>query len=104
MALEDMLEDLGHHVVGVAAAVERAIAMIEHMAADVDAAIVDANLSGVSARPVVDKLTECGVPVLVASGYEPKELRRLGFTTAILRKPYRPQELQLALVAEVGRS
>jgi DNA-binding response OmpR family regulator len=97
MMLEDMLVDLGHEVIEVAGSVRRALEVIGARAREIEAAVVDANLGGQSALPVVAALGEAGVPALLASGYEPAELRRLGFDHAGLRKPYRQTEVERAL-------
>ena len=95
MELEDMLGKLGHEVVGPAATVEGALRLVQGCA--LDAAIVDANLGGESARPVVDALRAGGVPVVLASGYEARELSRLGLEGPLVRKPYSAGDLANAL-------
>jgi DNA-binding response OmpR family regulator len=95
MELEDLLEDLGHEVIGPAATVEDALGLLER--ARPDAAIVDANLGGVSAEPVVEALTAAGIPVVLASGYDAQELKKLGLGAPMVGKPYSRRELAEAL-------
>jgi DNA-binding response OmpR family regulator len=95
MELEDLLGDLGHEVIGPAATVESALTLLE--GARPDAAVVDANLGGESARPVVEALQAGGIPVVLASGYEPQDLETLGLGVPLLRKPYSRRELADAL-------
>jgi DNA-binding response OmpR family regulator len=97
MMLEDILEDLGHEVIAVAASVSMALRAIESRRADFDAAILDANLNGASASPIASALRAAEIPFLLASGYEGAELRRLGFGETALRKPYRREDVRRAL-------
>lgn len=96
--LEDILTDLSHDVVGTAASVEQALAFVRNADMMPDAAIVDANLGGQSARPVVDALDAQGVNVVVASGYGATELARLGFENPSINKPYSARDIEAALL------
>jgi len=95
LELEDMLEDLGHEVIGPAASVEEALDLLQQ--ASPDAAVVDANLSGQSARPIVDALSRAGIPMVLASGYEARELLKLEISGVLVRKPYSGGDLANAL-------
>ena len=97
MELEDMLAELGHEVIGPAPTVAAALALLRASAPDV--AVVDANLAGEPARPIVEALAERGVPVILASGYETPELRNLGLDAPLVRKPYGAKDLAKALHA-----
>jgi CheY-like chemotaxis protein len=97
MLLGDMLEALGHEVAFTATGLDEALAAIE--GAGFDAAVLDANLDGLSSAPVAEELRRRGIPYVVASGYSIEELRRLGFRDAAVVKPYRQAELQAALEA-----
>jgi CheY-like chemotaxis protein len=96
--LEDILSDLGHDVVGLAGSVRQALAFIEASDPLPDAAILDANLGGQSARPIADALSAREVYVVVASGYGPDELARLGFASPSINKPYSVEDLRSALL------
>lgn len=65
--LEDTLAERGFEVVGPMAKLEQAVhaARTERL----DLAIVDVNLQGEEAYPVVDLLVERSTPVIVATGY-----------------------------------
>ena len=102
MMLEDMLGDLGHRVLDVAQAVDVALELIRRRADEIDAAVVDANLAGQSAAPVVAALRQEGIPFVIASGYEDDQLKSLGFDKLNLRKPYRPDEVDRALKGLFG--
>lgn len=100
MELEDMLEDLGLKVIGPASTVKAALALLRNSSPD--AAIVDANLAGESAKPVVEALKSSGVPVIITSGYETLELRNLGLEASLVTKPYGADDLSEAL-RTIGR-
>lgn len=96
--LEDILTDLSHDVVGAASSVEQALDFVDNGNPLPDAAIVDANLGGQSARPVVETFRANGIRVVVASGYGPTELARLGFDTPSINKPYSIRDVEAALL------
>lgn len=97
MELEDMLEDLGHLVLGVGGSVSLALGLLDRFGPELDAVLLDANLGGKSAAPVADALRERGVPFVVASGYELDEVRQLGSDAPRLAKPYGKEEVRKAL-------
>ncbi|MDB6453350.1 response regulator [Falsirhodobacter sp. 20TX0035] len=97
MDLECIIEDMGHAAVGPAANVDQAIALLGSLSTPPDAAIVDANLGGVSALPIIEALKAAQIPTIIASGYEPDELQRLGLSGLLIRKPYHPGNLADAL-------
>ncbi len=103
MMLTDMLEDLGHEVVGVAATVGRALHLLEEHRLSLDGVLLDANLGGEPVAQVVTALRDADIPFVLASGYEEHELRRLGFDEAPLRKPYRKSEVSRAIMAQFGQ-
>ena len=84
--LEDMLAELGCTVVGPAARVDQALAMIEAEA--VDAVVLDVNLNGERSYPVADALAARGVPFVFSTGYNKNGLHAgyLGFP--MLQKPF----------------
>ena len=87
MMLEDFLDSLGHTVVGTAETVDEAIARAEEGGFDV--AIVDVHLKGgQTVWPVADRLTEKGVPFVLATGghIEPPPERYAA--APVLSKPY----------------
>jgi len=83
MALEALVEDLGHEVAGVAASSETALAA----AGRPDLALVDLGLAdGWTGRQLVEKLTARAVPTIVLSG-QPEDVGPGGPVLGVLRKP-----------------
>ena len=95
--LEELLLDAGFAVAGVAARLGAALAMIESGACD--AAILDANLAGVSASPAASALVARGLPFLVLSGYLPEQQQTSFAGAVFLQKPCRPERLIQTLQA-----
>lgn len=94
-ALEEFLLDAGFEVIGVAGRIETALTMIE--SGGFDAAILDANLAGVSAGPAASALTERGVPFVVVSGYLASQQQSAFKGALCLQKPCPPDRLIQAL-------
>jgi DNA-binding response OmpR family regulator len=103
MELEDIVEDLGHEVVALATSVETALQALQELAPAADAAIVDANLGGSLAAPVVAELRRRNVPTVLASGYSRSELSGIGFDGPMVSKPYTATHIQEALLACLGK-
>jgi CheY-like chemotaxis protein len=93
--LEDMLGDLGCAVVGPAASVNQALAMIDAEA--IDAAVLDINLDGQMSYPVADVLAARGVPFVFSTGYNKDRLLEDYRLFPMLQKPFHRLELSDAL-------
>jgi DNA-binding NtrC family response regulator len=89
--LEDMLAELGCAVVGPAASVDQALAMIDAEAIDV--AMLDVNLDGQMSYPVADALAARGVPFVFSTGYHKDRLLERYRTFPALQKPFHLSEL-----------
>ena len=89
--LEDMLADLGCAVVGPAARVNQALAMIDAEAIDV--AVLDINLNGQMSYPIADALAARGVPFVFSTGYDKDSLLDGYRTFPVLQKPFHRSEL-----------
>ena len=92
MTLADMLEELGHRVIGEAGDIESASSFA--MTAEYDLAILDLNLQGNYVDPVADRVGLRGKPFLFASGYGPEVLPSLLRRRPLLRKPVSVDELK----------
>ena len=94
--LQDMLADLGCEVVGPAAGIDQALAMIETEA--LDAVLLDLNLNGQMSYPVADALVTRGVPFVFATGHAKNRLLEDYQTFPVLQKPFHRLEVADALV------
>ncbi|MCB1505156.1 MAG: response regulator [Hyphomicrobiaceae bacterium] len=93
-ALASLLNGEGLEIVGPAATLDDASRLIGTTA--VDAAVVDLNLGGVMADPIVEQLTLSGVPVIVVSAYDTHPFVESVYAT--LQKPVAATALIRALV------
>ena len=91
LSLEDVLTDAGFEIAGVAGKLDKALALIE--SGTCDAAIVDANLAGVSASPAAIALTARGLPYIMMSGYSKEQMQGEYPRAVFLSKPCRPKLL-----------
>ena len=66
-ALQDELQGSGAHVIGPAASVEDALALLA--SEPVDGAILDVSLDREKVFPVAEALSERGIPFVFATGY-----------------------------------
>ena len=71
-------------------------------ATDLDAAILDINLSGEMVFPVADRLERLGIPFIFATGYDPDVLPDRHADKIVLRKPVEVESLALVL-SDVAR-
>jgi CheY-like chemotaxis protein len=101
MMIEDMLADLGCESVTSAGTINRAVALIDGQV--FDAAILDINLNGHDSHPVADALAARGVLFVFCTGngryYRPDGY----FDRAVLRKPFRYDELVETLTRLLSR-
>jgi PAS domain S-box-containing protein len=93
LELEQGLTELGAIIVGNAAEVDEAMALVD---ADFDVAVLDANLNGASVVPVARALLERGRPFIFATGYA-DTAAPAGFDAPIVRKPYNVGQIARAL-------
>ncbi|HEY5410373.1 MAG TPA: HWE histidine kinase domain-containing protein [Caulobacteraceae bacterium] len=98
--LEAGLAEAGVEVVGSAALVGEAMALVD---TPMDAAVLDCNLNGESVIPVAEALLARGVPFLFATGYGESRGAPEGFDAPIIRKPYDVAQITAALADITGR-
>ena len=101
MELEAGLQEAGVEVIGSAALVDEAMALVDE---PMDAAVLDCNLNGESVIPVAEALAARGVPFLFATGYGETRGAPEGFDAPIIRKPYDVAQITSALADITGRS
>lgn len=101
-ALSDLLEErLGYHVAACAGCIEEALRVAHVERCDV--AVVDLDLQGVMAYPVLDELQRRGIPHVIATGAVPRDIPGR-YRAPIVRKPYSAQQLEQAIrEASAGR-
>ena len=95
MLIEDMLTDLGCHVVGVASRLEEAVIKASSMV--FDGLILDLNLNGSETFDVAEVLTKRGIPFVFATGYGASGVPEAYHGVPILTKPFQRTELELCL-------
>lgn len=95
MLIEDMLGELGCHVVGPASRLDEAMALARDV--DIDCAVLDVNLGGQAIFPLADLLRERGRPFAFATGYGDAGLRDVDRGTPVLQKPFREGDLARVL-------
>jgi CheY-like chemotaxis protein len=88
--LEKILHELGCKVIGPAARVKEALAMIE--IEDIDAVLLD-HLNGETSYPVADALVARGVPFVFSTGYNKDSLPEGYRDFPVLQKPYEATQL-----------
>ncbi|HTZ70499.1 MAG TPA: response regulator [Acetobacteraceae bacterium] len=98
--VEDMLLDFGCAIAGIARDLPRAVMLAR--TASIDAALLDANLGGVSSGPVADILAARRVPFLFETGYGAHGIEPAHRTRPILAKPFTEEALVAALLALVA--
>jgi CheY-like chemotaxis protein len=95
MMLADMIEDLGHRVVGESGNLDEALILARK--AEFDIAILDLNLAGVSSLPVAEVIAERGIPFFFASGYSEAGVPETFKGISLLRKPFQLENLDRAI-------
>jgi CheY-like chemotaxis protein len=97
MMLEDLLDGFGCRIVGPAADITKALALIAAKA--IDGAMLDVNLAGRAVDPVADELARLGIPFIFVTGYGRRELQENHNSRPTLAKPFRRLELQRIMTA-----
>jgi DNA-binding response OmpR family regulator len=95
LLLEDMIEEMGHEVAGLAMRLPQALDLADRMAFDL--AILDVNLDGHMSYPVAEVLAARGIPFLFATGYGSVGIDPAYRTAIIIKKPYSLADLQAAI-------
>jgi len=95
MNLSTSLAELGFHVVGPFSTLAKAAAAAAEM--EVDAALLDVNLSGKVVYPVADILASKNVPFAFITGYGTAALPDKYANAPVLQKPVDNETLQLLL-------
>ncbi len=100
VACKDMLREMGCVAIGPATNMAAAIQLATEE--QLDAAIVDINIRGGKAFPVLRILADRGVPFLLASGYADWSMPEEWLECPRLAKPYSPASLRESLLKLLG--
>lgn len=95
MLFETLLSDAGCEVIGPAARIATAGALLEQHGAD--AAILDINVSGEPVYPLASVLDARRIPFLFVTGYTEADVAPDFRDRPVLRKPFRRHQLMQAL-------
>jgi CheY-like chemotaxis protein len=95
MLLEDMLEELGYAVAGVAGRLDEATELAKSGAFEL--AILDVNLDGEDVFPVADILASRGVPFVFVTGYGGRGVPEPYCSRPTLQKPFQIDDLRKTL-------
>ncbi len=68
-----------------------------------DAAVLDANLNGLSVTPVAHALAARGIPFIFATGYGEAGAAPAGFDAPVVRKPYNIDQIAVGLAEALAR-
>jgi CheY-like chemotaxis protein len=86
LLLEEMVEDLGHEVAGLAMRLPEGLQLARTRALDL--AILDVNLDGHMSYPIAEVLAARGVPYVFATGYGAAGIEPHYRDRVIIKKPY----------------
>ena len=101
MLLADLMTELGCKVVGSATSVDQGLQRARK--GDLDVAVLDVKLDR-DVAPLVEALSERGVPVVLATGYDPAEIAKRFPRSLVLRKPYSLASLRPVLLQLLSRA
>jgi CheY-like chemotaxis protein len=97
LMIEEMLEELGCVVVGIAAGVREGMELLDRVRPGV--AVLDVNLRGEKVDPLAERLETEGVPFLFATGYGRAGIQPRWSLRPVIQKPFHLETLAAALVA-----
>jgi CheY-like chemotaxis protein len=95
LLIEDMVSDLGGHVVGPAAKFEQAMTLA--LEADFELAVLDVNLDGLVVYPIAEVLRCRGIPFIFMTGYDSSVVPERYQHNRVLSKPFSSQTFSDAL-------
>ena len=97
LMLQDMLQDSGHVVEGVATSLRTGLDLATK--ANAELAILDINLNGEECYPIVEILQQRGIPFVFSTGYGSGTVRPEYDAVPTLVKPYQQDLLVTAIRA-----
>jgi AmiR/NasT family two-component response regulator len=100
--IQAVLSDAGFDVVGTAATLIKAMELAHDV--EFEGAVVDMNLNGDITAPVVQKLLDQSIPVVLLTGYSSKALVEPFCHCPLINKPYDSSHLVDTLQFAMGRA
>jgi DNA-binding response OmpR family regulator len=97
MIVEEILLEDGHSIIGPADRIETAITLIE--TEEIDAAILDINLAGLSGAPIAACLAARRIPFLFTTGHDRSAALNDYGDRPVLQKPFTASQLSAAIAA-----
>jgi DNA-binding response OmpR family regulator len=97
LMLQDMLEDSGHVVEGIANSLSAGLDLAR--TAEIHLGILDINLNGEASFPIADMLRSRGIPFIFSTGYGSGRVPSSYVTVPQLVKPYQSDLLGAAIRA-----
>jgi CheY-like chemotaxis protein len=91
MMLEDILTELGHHVVGPIHRVNKALEIAQND--PIDIALLDVHVAGAEVYAVAERLEARHIPFVFTTGYGKAGLRDAFSARPVLQKPFSVQSL-----------
>jgi CheY-like chemotaxis protein len=86
MLLEDMIDEMGAEVAGVASSLDEA--QCAALGSDVDVAVLDINLRGQMSYPAAQTLSDRGIPFIFVTGFARDAIPPTLGHVPVLPKPY----------------
>jgi CheY-like chemotaxis protein len=100
--LEESLHEAGCEVVGPFARLTEALDAVPD--AQIDIAVLDLNIRGELVSPLAEELSQRGVPFVLTSGYQGRDIPRSLQGARQLRKPYTTEDVLEQLAAVVAEN
>jgi PAS domain S-box-containing protein len=100
LELEAALAEAGATVIGPAASLDEAFAMLDR---NFDVVLLDSDLGGLSAAPLAAALTRRGEPFVLTAGHGEGVAEAFQASAATVRKPYNVRQVAVALARASGR-
>lgn len=101
MLIEDMIEELGCHVAGSVATLDKAMTFVTSRS--FDCAVLDVNLGGQKVFPIAEALRNRNVPFVFSTGYGRIGLPDTFADRPVLNKPFTLDDFEQKLRCALGQ-
>ena len=102
LLLEDMIDDLGYEIAGLAMRLPHGMELAR--TAQLDVAILDVNLDGHMSYPVAEILEQRGIPYVFATGYGSAGIEPTYRDRTIVKKPFEIHDVRRAIESALAHS